>query len=246
MTNNTERISHEIEHGKKLLADGAEDVWNWASPAGKMRADRRVAYLVEKGHITAADKVLEIGCGTGLFTRKMAERTGADITGVDISPDLLAVARKNATAPRVQFVEGNAMQLPFPDGAFDVVYGSSVLHHLDFDQSLAELFRVLKPGGRMVFGEPNMLNPQIFVQKNVPIIKKWAGDSPDETAIVRFTFARRMQKIGFSHIHIIPYDFLHPAIPAALIPFFDTVGKTIERIPLLKEIAGSVIIYGEK
>lgn len=241
-----ERVRHEIAHGKKLLADGAEDVWNWASPAGKRRVERRTRYLIDVGHITPQDSVLDIGCGTGLFTRQIAEHTDAHVTGIDISADLLAVARASTTSPLIRYVEGDAMHLPFEDGTFDVVCGSSVLHHFDFDRSLAEIYRVLKKGGRIVFAEPNMLNPQIFVQKNVPLIKKWAGDSPDETAIVRWTFASRLQKIGFSEVHIFPYDFLHPATPSLFIPFVDKVGRFIERIPLLREIAGSVVIYGKK
>lgn len=248
MTNepHKERVKNEITHGKKLLANGAEDVWNWSSPAGQKRVERRVGYLVEIGKITSGDRVLEIGCGTGLFTRKVAERTGAHITGVDVSAGLLAAARKLTSSPRIEFVEGDAMHLPFEEGTFDVVFGSSVLHHLDFDQSLAEIFRVLKRGGRMVFAEPNMLNPQIFIQKNIPFIKKLAGDSPDETAIVRFTFASRMKRIGFKNVTIFPYDFLHPAIPAVLVPLTERIGNFIERIPVVKEIAGSVILCGTK
>ncbi len=145
-----------------------------------------------------------------------------------------------------EFVIADAMKLQFPDNSFDVVFGSSILHHLDFERVMPELFRVLKPGGRIVFAEPNMLNPQIFVQKNVPFIKKALGDSPDETAIQRWNFASFMKKIGYSDVRIFPYDFLHPMTPAALIGGVSAIGKVIEKIPVLKEIAGSVIIFGKK
>lgn len=98
----------------------------------------------------------------------------------------------------------------------------------------------------MVFAEPNMLNPQIFIQKNIPFIKKWLGDSPDETAIIRWQFKKLLKETGFNNIHIFPYDFLHPATPPLMIGFINSIGKTIERIPGLREIAGSVIIYAEK
>ncbi|HQV00102.1 MAG TPA: class I SAM-dependent methyltransferase, partial [Bacteroidia bacterium] len=128
----------------------------------------------------------------------------------------------------------------------DVVFGSSVLHHLEFEASLNEIYRVLKPGGRMVFAEPNMLNPQIFIQKNVPFIKTWLGDSPDETAIVRWQFANLLKTHGFKNVEIFPYDFLHPIVPKPLINVVNGIGKFIEKVPVLKEIAGSVIIYAEK
>ena len=98
----------------------------------------------------------------------------------------------------------------------------------------------------MVFAEPNMLNPQIFIQKNIPFIKKMLGDSPDETAIVKWKMSEMLKKAGFSKVKIFAYDFLHPSTPSFMIPLVETIGKNAEKIPLLKEIAGSVIIYGEK
>ena len=238
------RIENEIAHGKKLLAEGAENVWNWDSPAGRKRADRRAGYFIQLANVKPGDKVLEIGCGTGLFTRKFYAATKADITAIDISEDLLVEARK--LLPEATFKVDDAMHSGFQNNSFDVVYGSSVLHHLEFDSSLNEIMRVLKPGGRMIFAEPNMINPQILIQKNIPFIKKWLGDSPDETAIVRWKFAKLLKEKGFKNVNIFPYDFLHPFVPGFLIGVVSGIGQVVEKIPLLKEIAGSVIIYGEK
>lgn len=242
MTKKDKQI-HEIEHGKKISSN-AEEIWGWSSPAGVLRANRRAAIYVEMGNFGKGDKLLEIGCGTAIFTKKVYESTGADITAIDISVDLLNQAI--AKLPGITFKLDDAMNLSFQEASFTCVYGSSILHHLDFDKSLSEIFRVLKPGGRMVFAEPNMINPQIMIQKNIPFIKKWIGDSPDETAIIRWSLKRKMKKIGFKNIIIIPYDFLHPATPKGIISFIDKMGKIAEKIPVIKEIAGSVIIYGEK
>ena len=238
------RVDNEIAHGKKLASKGAEEIWNWTGPAGQKRADRRANYFIELARVQPGNKVLEIGCGTGLFTRKFFEATQAHITATDISEDLLREAKR--MLPQVNFKKDDAMKLSFADNAFDVVFGSSVLHHLDFKPALAEIFRVMKPGGRMIFAEPNMLNPQIFIQKNIPFVKKWLGDSPDETAIVRWSFYKRMKAESFVNIKVFPYDFLHPATPEFLIPLVSRLGTVLEKIPVLNEIAGSVIIYGEK
>ncbi|HMR45159.1 MAG TPA: class I SAM-dependent methyltransferase [Bacteroidia bacterium] len=240
----SDRISNELEHGKKLLEGGAEAIWNWDSPAGKVRADKRADLLVNYSNATKESIVLEIGCGTGLFSGKFYQRTGAKVIATDLSPELLNVAKEKY--PEVEFVLADAMKLQFDTNTFDVVFGSSVLHHLEFERSLNEILRVLKPGGRMVFAEPNMINPQIFVQKNIPFIKKWLGDSPDETAINRWNFSKLLAQIGFNKINIFPYDFLHPVVPGFLISTVDTIGKIVEKTPLLKEIAGSVIIVAEK
>jgi ubiquinone/menaquinone biosynthesis C-methylase UbiE len=190
------------------------------------------------------DKLLEIGCGTGLFTGKVYDATQADITAIDISEDLLSQAR--AKYSHCHFRVDDAMHLSFPDNSFHGVYGSSVLHHLEMERAMKEIHRVLKPDGRIVFAEPNMLNPQILIQKNVPFIKEALGDSPDETAIIRWKMKSLMERLGFKNIRVFPYDFLHPYTPVPLIGLINSIGKAMERVPFLKEIAGSNIIYGEK
>lgn len=238
------RIEHEILHGKKLRSEGAEAIWNWSTPAGQVRARKRANHLASIGKISSDDKVLEIGCGTGLFTRLVYQKTKARITATDLSEDLLEEAREKFA--QGNFLKDDAMNMQFGNETFDVVFGSSILHHLNLKKSAEEIYRVLKPGGRMVFAEPNMLNPQIFIQKNIPFIKKWLGDSPDETAIVRWKYKKLLEQTGFKNVRIFPYDFLHPVTPKFLIPVIDRIGRMVEKIPLLREIAGSVIIYAEK
>lgn len=237
------RLENEREHGRKI-SNHAEEIWGWASPAGRIRADRRAEYLYGLGKFGEGDKLLELGCGTGLFTGKVFGATGADITAIDISEDLLTQARESY--PQCRFQVGDAMNLAFSDGTFDGVYGSSVLHHLDMNRAATEIYRVLKPGGRAIFAEPNMLNPQILIQKNVPFIKEALGDSPDETAVVRWRMKKMLERIGFQRVRVFPYDFLHPYTPSLAIHFVNAVGKLVEKLPIVKELAGSNIIYAER
>jgi ubiquinone/menaquinone biosynthesis C-methylase UbiE len=90
-------------------------------------------------------KVLDLGCGSGIFTYLLSRR-GLDAAGLDISPKLLDLARKNY--PALTFVEGDVEALPFADGSADGVLLSGVVHHLpEPARCAAEVFRVLKPGG---------------------------------------------------------------------------------------------------
>jgi ubiquinone/menaquinone biosynthesis C-methylase UbiE len=237
------RLSNEIEHGKYLAKEGAGEVWNWESPAGKLRWQRRVSMLTK--HLKPSDAVLEIGCGTGYFTREIV-KTGAYITAIDISPELLDLAKADIDSDLVNFRIANAYELDMESNSFDSVIGSSVLHHLEIEKAVKEFFRVLKPGGILSFTEPNMMNPQIALQKNIPYIKRKLGDSPDETAFFRWSLAKLLKKVGFLEIRITPFDFLHPAIPPALIPAINSFGAALERIPLLREIAGSHFITARK
>jgi ubiquinone/menaquinone biosynthesis C-methylase UbiE len=237
------RLQHEIEHGRYLVRHGAGEVWNWETPAGRIRWERRVRMLTS--HIKTREKILELGCGTGYFTRALA-RTGAAITAIDISPNLLKIARRDHLIDNVTFGVQNAYALTYPDVAFDSVVGSSVLHHLEIDQALAQIYRVLRPGGTIRFTEPNMLNPQIAIQKNVPAVKRKLGDSPDETAFFRWSLRQRLQHAGFREIQITPFDFLHPKIPAGCIPIVKSIGSFLEKTPLISEIAGSLYIRAAK
>lgn len=159
------RAKHEILHGKNISGGDPELIWGWKTPAGQYRAKRRAQLIAQSACLGPGVHVLEIGCGTGIFTEIFAQ-TGADIVAVDISKELLDIARaKKLPMQRVKFLEARFEQCD-QIGPFDAVIGSSVLHHLDIKPALATIYKLLKPNGILSFAEPNMLNPQIAIQKN--------------------------------------------------------------------------------
>ncbi|HEV8440373.1 MAG TPA: methyltransferase domain-containing protein [Methylomirabilota bacterium] len=106
--------------------------------------------------IAAGERVLDVGCGSGAVTREIARRVGSRglAVGLDPSPALLAVARELAheagVGDRVEFREGNALRLPFPDRSFDAVVCVTVLSHVPRGEAaIPELVRVLRSGGRL-------------------------------------------------------------------------------------------------
>lgn len=120
---------------------------------------RRVVKLAGVG---PGDRVLDVCCGTGDVAMRLA-RAGAEVTAVDFSEAMLAVARQRArrwrgVAGRVRFLQADAMRLPFADDAFDAVTIAYGLRNLaDWRAGLRELIRVTRPGGRVVildFGKP--------------------------------------------------------------------------------------------
>ncbi len=238
-----ERIAKEIQHGRFLAKHGAGEIWNWESPAGKLRWARRVNMLSK--HLGPSMSVLELGCGAGYFTRELA-RTGADIIAIDVSPELLEIARTNCSAPNVRYEIQNAYELIYPEAVFDSVVGSSVLHHLEIEMALREVYRVLKSCGTICFTEPNMLNPQIAIQKNVPWVKRKLGDSPDETAFFRWPLRRLLEQLGYHEVQIDPFDFLHPKTPVPLVDRLNSLGRVLENVPIISEFAGSLYIRAIK
>jgi ubiquinone/menaquinone biosynthesis C-methylase UbiE len=237
----SERLLREIEHHREI-AERAEIVWNWDSPSGRRRADRRARLFEACGGLAPGERALELGCGTGVFLSRVS-RCGAAIAGIDLSRDLLGKAKAAARERHdVTLVCGNAERLPFPDLCFDVVYGSSVLHHLDLTTAAAETFRVLRPGGRAVFTEPNILNPQVAFMFHVGATKQYFGVSPDEKAFSRFRAQITFQEAGFHRVVVRPFDFLHPATPKRWLDVVDRLGRRLERFPLVNELAGSLLI----
>jgi SAM-dependent methyltransferase len=238
--NLSERLERERQHGLEILRTN-ESNWGWNTPAGRIRWQRRLDYLAS----ALDDKdgnVLEIGAGTGTFTVGLA-CVYRHLTAIDISPDLLAVAAQKA--PGVTFECADAHELPFPESTFDAVVGCSVLHHLEWSRALKSFFRVLKPSGVLRFSEPNLLNPQIFLQKSIPALKRALGDSPDEYAFTSGRIGRDLEAAGFISISVRPYEFLHPSTPVALISFIQRLEAVFDRMPL-RHFGGSLLIEARK
>lgn len=117
--------------------------------------------------------VLEYGCGDGLNTILLAQRGAAKIIALDISPELMEVARRrlevNGITSGVEFVIGSAHDMQLQDESVDVVFGIAILHHLDLKLAANEVRRVLRPGGRAIFEEPVRTSSVLkFLRKLIP------------------------------------------------------------------------------
>jgi 2-polyprenyl-3-methyl-5-hydroxy-6-metoxy-1,4-benzoquinol methylase len=180
-----------------------------------------------------------------MFT-EMFLRTGAIVHAVDISPELIELANQRALPKdRVTFVVQRFEDCTI-DGPFDAVIGSSVLHHLDVVLALKLTLALLKPGGWLSFAEPNLLNPQVYLERRFRSLPCFSYVSPDETAFVRWKLAALLHAIGFVDVSITPFDWLHPATPAPLIGFVSAMGRVLEWLPGVRELSGSMIIRARR
>lgn len=124
----------------------------WLGHEPKMRAATLSLARLQPG-----DKVLDVGCGTGtlaLAAKKLVGPRG-EVQGIDAAPEMIARARQKAAQAgiEVKFEPAVVERLPFPDSSFDVVLSSLMLHHLPLrlrGEALREMYRVLKPGGRLL------------------------------------------------------------------------------------------------
>jgi SAM-dependent methyltransferase len=127
-------------------------------------------------------RLLDLGCGCGEAAVYFAKR-GAVVTACDVSPGMLDLTGRVAAVHGVSVATAvaTAERLPFPDGTFDVVYAANVLHHSDVPAALAEVCRVLAPGGRACFWDPLAGNPVINVYRRMADRVR----TPDEHPLTR-------------------------------------------------------------
>jgi ubiquinone/menaquinone biosynthesis C-methylase UbiE len=121
--------------------------------------DERNRYCIQLYHVTASQvdltgkKVLEVSCGAGGGASYIMRTLGpASYTGLDLNPASIDLARKRHNVPGLDFVQGDAQNLPFPDESFDAVVNVEASHQYpDFARFLAEVARVLRPGGHFLY-----------------------------------------------------------------------------------------------
>jgi ubiquinone/menaquinone biosynthesis C-methylase UbiE len=109
--------------------------------------------VLETVKVPDGGRLLDVGCGTGAFLASFAARGGSAISGVDLSPEMIRLA-SNRLNTGAELRVGDSENLPWPDGTFDTVTCSSSFHHYPQPRkALAEMRRVLKPGGQLVLAD---------------------------------------------------------------------------------------------
>lgn len=136
----------------------------------------------------AGERVLDVGCGTGIVARTAAEHVGPTgrVTGLDLNPAMLSVAAR--VRPDLTWLQGDAMTMPFPDEFFDVVLCQMALMFFDDkERALRAMARVSAPGGRIGLLVPSELERQSMFARFVEVAIRYAG--PDAAPLLSSYFA---------------------------------------------------------
>ncbi|MCL2393241.1 MAG: class I SAM-dependent methyltransferase, partial [Acidimicrobiaceae bacterium] len=169
--------------------------------------------------------LLEVGCGIGVDSIQLAKR-GFAVTAVDLTDEAIRIAKEFAAhrGVTIDFRVGNAEELGFPDASFDDVYSFGVLHHTpDIERSVAEVHRVLKPGGVahvMLYHKYSLVN---LIHRVLRLPYESPRDRNDHCPVV-YTFSRREVRElfgGFSTVSV-----------ASAYPFTFGFGPRVNRLPL--------------
>lgn len=235
-----ERVASEAKHFD-AMAEKYDNSFGY-SPE---KRQRKLDWLADACQLSEGKIAVELGCGTGLSTQEFAKH-GAAMHAVDISWRMLKLALDSRQYPNSAYEVADAGVLPFPSESFDAVIGTFILHHIELDVVISEIHRICKPGARIAFSEPNMLNPLVALIKHVPAIKAKMGESPDETAYFRWTLERQLREVGFDEINIVPIEFMPSTLPKPVEPALRQLGYTLEKLPAIKEFGGTLLISARR
>lgn len=206
--------------------------------------------------------VLDVGCGDGENAMNFA-KLGAQVTGLDISPRAIDLAKRRADVNHVSglttFICSPLETAQFALGSFDVIWGDAVLHHLihDLDNVMTHLMEWLKPGGIIMFGEPVSLSSKLRQIRMMLPIKTDA--TPDERPLERGEFeiiARHVPDLEIRYYAILErfnryvlvdenYE-LSAAWRRAIQNVLNAIDYAVLSIPPLQWLAGTAVMYGHK
>ena len=212
---------------------GYNQIW-FDAKSTRVRASRRCDYLISKMQPSPEKTVLEIGCGTGANSHMLASRTGMQVLGTDLCEPFIAEAKAKFSLPNLCYEILNFNQPTRFDGQlFDYIVGNGILHHLYFhlDDALGNMKTLLKPGGRIIFMEPNLCNPYVYLIFSYPLLRKAASLEPEEMAFSKSFATQKLLKAGFKINKLEYKDFLLPGVPDFMIEPLVLASNLLEKTP---------------
>jgi ubiquinone/menaquinone biosynthesis C-methylase UbiE len=223
----------------------ADDYNVFSDTANQSLADSFVSLT----DLRAGAKVADLGCGSGVFTFLLGER-GYDVSGLDISPKLLDLGRRKW--PQIPFIEGDVENLPYENAVLDGVLLSGIVHHLpDPRRCAAEVFRVLKPGGRFVAFDPNRRNPFMYLyrDKSSPFYST-VGVTANERPVIAAEVVRVFDGAGFrtstSYLAGLSYRYVASPVVRLLLPVYNIVDALLFRSSFMTSFSPFVLTHGVK
>jgi ArsR family transcriptional regulator len=222
-------------------ADGYGDaLFRSRWPRNQLLKARLVAELLDAPPGT---RVLELGCGTGQIAEELVAGPAAlDYLGVDLAPRMVEAAGRRLArfGDRVEMRTGEIEQLALPSGSLGGAFAIDVLHHVpDPIATLAELRRIVAPGGRVVFLESN---------PKFPVTTIYALAHREEHAVLRFTRRRLrgwFERAGLVNVRVELGSLFTPPGPPALVPLYDRIDSVAARVPGVRALAIFYVARGE-
>lgn len=197
-------------------------------------------------HTLPGDSVLELGAGSGLWTEWLAKSLGPNnpITAAVFNEEYLnsEVWARNQSVQPILVRDLNEL----PRASFDYVVGTGILCHDRYPENLQAIWKLLKPGGQILFFENNLWNPQVLAKTAIPALGRWAGNANCQVGLRKYHFLRHASHQGFVDVDVIPYDIVHSGLPAFAVRAVQSVAFIFEHAPVVRELCGTLYLWARK
>lgn len=223
---------------------GREAYWRRYPKTSPTRLRWRAQAVRHALHVTAGDSILELGAGSGLWTRQIVSvLKDSSVTAAVFNDDLARQAE--LSGPEAKIARVSAPR-DLPVEQFDFVVGAAILSHDRFQENLDWIAQLLRPGGRLLFFEANYWNPQVFIRAQSVQLASWSGNAECQVALRKPRVRRALERQGFADCTVVPYDILHPRTPAAVVPAVQAAAFVAEHLPGVRELCGNLFIGARK
>ena len=232
-----------LESNLRAMERSREGYWRRYPATSPVKLRWRALTVRHCFHVLPGESLLELGAGSGVWTRHLAETLRGEnpITAAVFNRDLADEASA-ARIPNTRVVHVTDLA-ELPAESFDYIVGTAILCHDAYAENLAALYRLLKPGGQLLFFEANYWNPQVFVKNTIRPIGRWTGDAECQIGMRKFQLMKQASHQGFTHAEIVPYDIIHPLTPARLVRAVQSVAFILEHAPLIRDLCGTLYIW---
>ena len=235
-----------IETNLIQMERAREEYWQRNKRTSPIKLRWRAMTVRHCFHVLPGQTILELGAGSGMWTEQLSAvlRHQNEITAVVFNSDFAQHARWR-TLQNVRCLEVKTLE-ELPAESFDYVVGTAILCHNEYHRNLSALYRVLKPGGQLLFFESNFWNPQVFLKNAIGPLGRWTGNAPCQVGLRRYQLVQIASQVGFTQLEVIPYDIIHPRIPTRLVHLVQSVAFIVEHAPGVKELCGTLYIRARR
>ena len=203
---------------------------------------KRISAIADILQVSEGNSVLEVGVGTGIHAEWICRNSGAELTGVDISRNMLKEAEKRLGSIKgvKKLLVADATALPFEPDSFDAAFSVGTIHYVPSPEKMVkEMARVIKPGGRIAIMAPNYLYPMVFLAYK---FRKYYDHLPK-------IFERRLlewaEKAGLTDIKVDRMLFT-PPYPEGLSRVFDAIDRFVSKRNVLSRFSMNLLLIGRK
>ena len=228
---------------------GYSQIFDLTHKSNELRLRHRADMMIAEISKPANKKLMEIGAGTGDIAYWIAEQTPIDVLATDLCIPFVDIARNKYVLPNLRYevLDFNKAE-QFNNEKFDYIIGNGILHHLyhNLDTAFENMLDLLNKDGKIVFMEPNLFNPYVYLIFSYGWIRELVKLEPDEMAFSPKYITKKMERAGYKDIKVTFRDFVLPGLPQAIVKPVIAISDVLEKVPMIRCVSQSIFITAVK